>query len=323
MTLLLRESDVSGLVTMGDAVEAVEKCFAEMRPPHFSNTPRSRSVVPGAVLNGMHAAVGYLGRGGAKLYLSTKAGGQFVFLLFDLRTGELLSVMGADILGRFRTGAASAVATKHLCKLKSFTLGVAGSGRQAVTQALALNEVASLEQVRIWSPDRAHRIACSKLLERDHGIESVPSDSVEEAVRGAQVASTITSSRTPFLLERHLRDVKHLNVCGSNWADRAEVEPKGIAVFDSICVDDLVQSRIESGDLILASKEGLFEWEDAIELRDVVQAKVTSGPRTLFKSNGVAVEDMALASVIYDRATEDGLTARFDFTGEPSAKWRT
>ena len=319
MTLLLREPDIVGLVTMRDAVDSVERCFAEMTPTRFANTPRSRSVVDGAVLSAMHASLQYLGRGGAKVYLSTKTGSQFAFLLFDLKNGDLLSVMGADLLGRYRTGAASAVATKHLSGLREFTFGVAGSGKQGVTQVLAMREVAKLEMVRVWSPVRTHRNAFAKLIAREHGIDSTPSDSVGETFHGAQVATTITSSRTPFVVEKDLADVRHLNVCGSNWAERAEVEPRGIALFDSVCVDDLAQSKMESGDLILAAREGLFQWENAVELRNVVQARVKTGPRTLFKSNGAAVEDVALGSLLYDRALKKGGLTEFDFLGSLSS----
>ena len=101
MTLILREPDVAGLVTMRDAVDSVERCFAQMTPTRFANTPRSRSIVNGAALSAMHASLHYLGRGGAKVYLSSKTGSQFAFLLFDLKNGGLLSVMGADLLGRY------------------------------------------------------------------------------------------------------------------------------------------------------------------------------------------------------------------------------
>ncbi len=264
----------------------------------------------------MHASLQNLGRGGAKVYLSTKSASQFAFLLFDLRSGQLLSVMGADILGRYRTGAASAVATKHLSGLREFRFGVAGSGIQGVTQVLAMREVAKLEEVRVWSPVRAHREAFAKLLHLEHGIEASVSDSVDDAFHGAQVATTITSSRVPFVVEKHLADIVHMNVCGSNWAERAEVEPKGIALFDTVCVDDLAQSKLESGDLILAARGGPFEWKDAVELREVVQSRVKAGPRTLFKSNGVAVEDVALASLLYDRALKSGGLTEFDFYGK-------
>jgi ornithine cyclodeaminase/alanine dehydrogenase-like protein (mu-crystallin family) len=103
-----------------------------------------------------------------------------------------------------------------------------------------------------------------------------------------------------------------MNVCGSNWPDRAEVAPDGVALFDTVCVDDLADSRVESGDLILAARNGLFRWEEAVELRDVVQSRAsTVGTRTLFKSNGLAVEDVALGSLVYDRMVKSGGQAEY------------
>lgn len=94
------------------------------------NTPRTRTIVPGATLNVMHVSLPYLGRAGVKCYLISKQGTRFVFILFNLEDAEPLAVMGADVLGRYQTGAVSAVATKYLCGMNSLKFAIAGSGKQ-------------------------------------------------------------------------------------------------------------------------------------------------------------------------------------------------
>jgi len=306
MTLLLSESDVLEMLSMTDTVQAIERSFIEAGRSGAINSPRTRTIAPGSVLNVMHASLPYLGRSGTKVYASTKEGTNFVFLLFDTSSGNLLSMMGADTLGRYRTGAASAVATKYLSPLGSFRLAIAGSGRQALTQVLAMREVAELEEVSVWSPSADHREVFARRLSREHGIDASAHPTVEEAFRGAQVGTTITNSESPFVGRRAIRTLTHLNACGANWPDKSEVSPEALADFSTICVDDLSQSMAEAGDLILAVKKGKVSWEGVVELKDVIASRVRTEPKSYFKSNGVAIEDVALGSLVFDRALKRG-----------------
>ena len=308
MTLLLSEKDVSALLDMREVVEAVEECFRKQGKGEAVNSPRTRSTVPGSVLNVMHASLPYLGRAGTKCYLSTKKGTRFVFILFDLADGTPLAVMGADVLGRNRTGAASAVATKHMMGEADVRLAVYGSGKQAVTQVTAMAAVASLSRVRVWSPDHGHAKAFAGRLDR-LGFQAAVADSPEDAGKGSDVGSAITSSREPFLRATSVRGLRHLNLCGANVPDRSEAAPDAVSHFRTLAVDDLRQAKAEAGDLILAAQAGTFHWERAVELKDIVSGKAKATGPTLFKSGGVAIEDVAVASVLYDKAEETGTYA--------------
>lgn len=305
MTLFLSENDVAALITMKEAVQAVEECFRHQASGSAVNSARTRTSSPGAVLNVMHASLPYLGRAGAKCYLSSGRGTRFVFILFGLDDAEPLAVMGADALGRYRTGAASAVATKHLFRAKEFDFAVCGAGKQALTQVLAMREVASPRSVRLWSPHAGRRELLAKEL-GNQGFTASAYGSLEGALSGAEVATAITSSKEPFLTLGLARSVRHLNLCGSNMPSRAEATPECVGGFQTIVVDDIGQSKAEAGDLVAAEKEGHFSWDRAFELRDVVSGKVQAIGRTLFKSNGVAIEDVAAASLVYDRALKEG-----------------
>jgi len=303
LTLVLSERDIEGLIDMGAVVSSVEEAFRRQGLGEASNFMRTRSRGEASVLNVMHANLRYLGRGGLKAYMSSRAGTGFALLLFDTNDSRLLAVMGADILGRFRTGAASGVATKYLYRKRAGTLALFGSGKQAFTQVLAMKEVMSLEEVRVWSPTREHRIAFARNL-RKYGFNSDAFDSPANALRGAEVANAITSSRQPFLTSEMLENVMHLNIAGGNVSDHAEIDAPGIGAFSTVVVDDIAQAKIEYGDLIQAAKDGDFSWETAIELGAVVAGKRKPEGRTLFKSGGAALEDVAVASMIYDRATK-------------------
>ncbi|HUK79220.1 MAG TPA: ornithine cyclodeaminase family protein [Nitrososphaerales archaeon] len=309
MTLILSEEDVERLINMSDVVSSVEEAFRRQGEGEVSNLMRTRSRGAGSVLNVMHANLSYLGRGGLKAYVSTRAGTKFGLLLFDTKDAKLLAVMGADVLGRFRTGAASGVATRHLYGKRAGTLALFGSGKQALTQALAIREVMSLDEVRVWSPTPDNRKAFADRLKAS-GINGNAFDSPAGTLEGAEVATAITSSKQPFLTDRMLDGVFHLNVAGGNVPDHAEVTPAAVGSFDTIAVDDLAQARIEYGDLIQAASDGTFSWESAVELGAIVAGKRKPRGRTLFKSGGAALEDVAVASMIYDLATKSGQSYR-------------
>ncbi len=303
MTLVLSERDVESLISMKEVVPSVEEAFRRQGMGEAYNFMRTRSRGAASVLNVMHANLPYLKRAGLKAYLSSRAGTKFALLLFDANDSRLLAVMGADILGRFRTGAASGVATKYLYGKRSGTLAIFGSGKQALTQVLATKEVMSLEEVRVWSPTPERRRAFAQKL-KTYGFNSNAFDFPATALKGAEVATAITSSRQPFLTDEMVENVTHLNIAGGNVSDHAELTAAGVASFNTIVVDDLAQAKIEYGDLIQAARNGLFAWESAVELGMVVAGKRKPEGRTLFKSGGAALEDVAVASMIYDKVSK-------------------
>lgn len=305
MTLALSEKDIQELIDMKDVVSAVEEAFRQQGRGAATNSRRTRSDGKGAVLSVMHANLAYLGRGGLKAYMHSKAGAKFVFVLFDASDSTPLALMGADTLGRYRTGAASGVATKHLYGKPRAKAAIFGSGKQALTQVLALSSVMRLDEVRVWSPNGEHRNAFARRLSKA-GFSSSSHGSPGEALEGAEVASAITSSGEPFLTDDALASAYHLNICGSNLPSRSEATPAAVGSFDTVVVDDMDQGRVEYGDLIQAADAGTFSWSEAIELGAVVAGARKPRGRTLFKSGGAALEDVAAASVIYDKAMKSG-----------------
>jgi ornithine cyclodeaminase/alanine dehydrogenase-like protein (mu-crystallin family) len=138
-------------------------------------------------------------------------------------------------------------------------------------------------------------------------------DSLRDAIDGAEIVTTMTSARQPIFPGEWLRAGQHLNVCGSNIPDRREVDGRTIARADLLVADDVDAARLEAGDLILAEREGLLSWGRVNSLRDVVAGKI--GQRqpsdvTVFKSVGLAIEDVAAGSVVLQLAVARGIGLR-------------
>jgi ornithine cyclodeaminase/alanine dehydrogenase-like protein (mu-crystallin family) len=217
----------------------------------------------------------------------------------------------SDHLGRMRTGAASGVATKHLAKPDVPTLGVIGAGRQAFTQVAAVCAVRDIAEVRIFSPTAAHREDFSRRVEGELGVAAMPAPSAEAAVVAADVVIIITKSAEPVLRANWLKSGVHVNAAGANAAARREVDGETVLRATVRATDHLAQAQQEASeyrDLIAA---GRLQWQNIVELGDIVTGKAAGrrGPAdiTLFKSLGIALEDIAFAELIWRRAMERGI----------------
>jgi ornithine cyclodeaminase/alanine dehydrogenase-like protein (mu-crystallin family) len=319
MPLLLTESDVAVLLTVEDCIGALEAAFRAQAAGKAVNHPRRRIHAPDGTFHTMEAADLAAGRMAIKTYASFRSGARFLVLLHDANTGELLALIEADRLGQIRTGAATGVATRHLAREDASTLGLIGAGWQAETQALAVAAVRPLREVRVFSRDPERRETFAKRLSDQIGVPVEPVATAEAAATGAEVILTATTSRTPVLLGEWLAPGTHINVVGANALTRAEVDIAGVKRADRVVVDSLEQCRMEAGDLLAAVEARRFRWEQARELYEVVAGRWPgregADEITLFKSVGIALEDVAAASLVYDRARERGL-------GTETGLWR-
>jgi alanine dehydrogenase len=307
MTVFLREADVKGLLTMDATLAALEVAFREWAAGRATNQPRRR-VAGGAVLATMSAATG--GLMGFKAYTHSATGARFWVALFDAADGRPRALMEADWLGRLRTGAASGVATKYLARRDASSLTIIGAGHQALTQVLAVAAVRPLREIRVFSRDAGHRTTFAGQLAGMLEIPVRPMDSLRDAIEGSEIVTTITSAGRPIFPGEWLQAGQHLNVVGSNMPDRREVDGRTIARADLLVADDVDAARLEAGDLILAEREGQLSWGRVNSLRDVVAGTV--GQRqpsdlTVFKSVGLAIEDVAAGAVVLELAESRGV----------------
>lgn len=313
MALLLRESEVERLLDMPTALEAVEEVLRQHGEGRAPNQPRRRVFVPSGVLHIMAGGMPAWGVMGLKAYSVVAGKVRFVVLLFSTETGDLRGIIEADRLGQIRTGAASGVATKYLARAEASIVGIFGTGRQARTQLQAVCTVRPIREVRAYSRDAERRQRFCVEMEELLGCAVRPVAAPGDAVKGADILITITSSREPVFDGHLIESGQHLNVAGSNMVQKREVDDETIRRADRIVVDQLEDAQIESGDLVAPVARGLATWERMHELGAVVCGKAPGRQRaeevTLFKSNGLAIQDVAVASRVLERARAVGLGA--------------
>lgn len=313
MALYLTEQQVGSLVSMEMALEAVETAFRELAQQPALNQPRQRVRLPNGVLHVMAGAVPARSVLGLKAYPSFARRARFLVLLYAADSGELLAMVEANRLGQMRTGAASGVATRYLACQDACVVGQFGVGSQAETQLSAVCAVRPIQRALVYSRNPARAQAFARSMTELLGIEVQPSESPERLVREAEVLTTITSAQNPVFPGEWLQPGVHVNAAGSNWAQKRELDAAAVSRADLVVVDALDQAKIESGDVIAAVDAGALAWERVVELGPIVagQRPGRTGPGqiTLFESQGLAVEDVALAAAVYARAREQGLGA--------------
>ena len=293
--LHVTEQQVRDILTMQEAVRLMRETFTALRAGTAQNEPRHRIFMPtGSVLHSMAGAYGkYFG---TKIYgAHARYGAHFFFHLFDAETAKPLALFEANALGQIRTGAASGYATDVLAAPGASTLAVIGSGFQAETQIAAIREVRNIQDVRVWSRNEGRRTEFASKT----GARAV--NSAEEAVRGADIVATATFSGEPVLDGAWVAPGAHVNAMGSNRGNRRELPSDLVLRADLIAIDSIEQGKIEAGDILMAP----LAWDDPriVELARV-EKRPAGNPLTIFKSLGLAVEDVAAAAFVYETLTK-------------------
>jgi alanine dehydrogenase len=302
--LLIRESQVREVLTMPRAIDALEAAFRDWAHGRATNQPRQRVHTPQGTLHLMGAAWHSKGYIGYKAYFSFPAGVRFHVVLASAHTGELLALIEADWLGRLRTGAASGLATKYLARTDAATVAVLGAGAQAETQLQAVCAVRSIERAFVFSRTPETRAAFAARMTAQLNIPVHPAESVEQAVAEADVICTVTSAREPILQGAWLKPGMHLNAAGANALARRELDTFAVGRCERIFVDDPAQARVEAAELIVPIELRKLSWERVHPLAHLVGGLLP--PRqspeeiTLFKSLGIALEDVAAAAIVYE-----------------------
>lgn len=210
-----------------------------------------------------------------------------MILLFDTATGEPLAMMDGRLITEMRTAAVSAAATKHLAAADAHVLALLGSGVQAEAHLAALKRVRPIDEARVWSRTPAH----ARHFAEKHGVRAM---AAEDAVRGADIIVTATAALEPILNGAWLKPGAHVNAVGSPRPTWRELDDAAMA--NVLVVDSREACLIESGDVILSGAS-----IDA-EIGEIFAASKTApaGVTTVFKSVGLAIEDIAAAKLVYD-----------------------
>jgi ornithine cyclodeaminase/alanine dehydrogenase len=320
LTLFLSRKDVESILTMEDTIEAVETAFRAhglgtvIMPirtvMRLEKTNGSVNFMP-AYIETMDAigikVVSVYPKNPSEYDLPTILG---VVLLTDARTGDMLAIMDGAHLTAMRTGAASGVATKYLARKDAKEVGIIGTGVQGRTQILAVSKVRRIERVKAFDIDRDRCELFCKELHEQLGIQMVPVDTAEKAVRRSHIVTTASTSKTPILMGDWLEEGMHVNAIGSHTPDARELDAVAIKRA-KVIVDSREAALKEAGDLMIPISQGLVTPDHIYaELGEIITGKKVGREKendiTIFKSQGLAIQDISTASRVYEIAVKKG-----------------
>jgi len=318
MVLILTEDDVSRLAKIDDIINKIEgvlKDYSDKKtimPPRFSmegTAGTSGTIrlmlasIPHQKATGLKILTGSAGKRRAE-------GTYFLISLFD-DDGSVRCIMSANRLTQLRTGAASAVATKFLARKDSKIVGIIGAGIQGQGQLEALSKVVSIQSGLIYDVVNQSATRMVDYAKNKLGIELKIGNSPDEVTKYSDVLVTTTTSKDPFLMPNMIEPGTHINAVGSNLPGRREVH-ETLLKRATVYVDSLDQVLKESGDLIAPISSGQYSAENISgEIGEVIAGRkpgrTSKEQITLFKSVGIAVEDLAVAELIYQEAVNEKL----------------
>jgi alanine dehydrogenase len=311
MKVYISEQDVLACLSMAKAVELVEAAFRQMAEGTAINHPRRRVILPtGSVLHYM--AAGNPDYFGLKAYsVNAKTGAHFEVLLYRASDGLPMATFEANHLGQIRTGAASGVATKYLARADASVAAIIGSGFQAETQLEAVANVRQLTEVRVWSRKAERRLEFARRCAAKFALNVRATETARECVEGADIVVTATSSKEPVIEASWIAPGTHVNGSGSNWAERRELPTELIYGRAAVvAVDSVEVAKLESGDLLIPLRDESRGPFPGVELAEIIAGKrpgrTSADQITVFKSNGLAVEDIAVAGYVYEEALKRG-----------------
>jgi len=320
MPLLLAESEIASLLRMEELIELMERTLAEFSSGRALQPVRTALALE-AHQSFLATMPAYLSEGdalGVKLVtLAERNAARGVpthlatVLLFDPATGTLLSIMDGRLITEMRTAAVSAAAARALARAEADTLALLGSGVQARSHLAAFKAVRPLRRVRVWSPTGEHREAFAREQSERHAIPVEAADSAEAAVREADLVVVATSSRTAVLGGKWLAPGAHVTGVGAFRPDWRELDAETVRRA-RVYVDSRAGAKAEAGDLIQAEREGAsgahhVRGEIGEVFAGTLVGRSDDREITLFKSLGMAVEDVATARHLYRLACERGL----------------
>jgi alanine dehydrogenase len=318
--LVISEQEVRALVDIGELIEALEKAHIQY------STQRAvmpvRLVVPLAAIHGRITSMpGFLGDDKA---LGMKIVTYFqenpkknlpailaTIFLFSAETGKIIAIMDGSYITAIRTACASAMATEALANPRTPVLGILGAGVQARAHIQALSRVRKIERIRLYSPSGTSADAIKRDMTPQLSCAIETADNPESVVRDADLLVTVTTAKEPIFKFEWLKPGVHISAVGSHRPDLREIDGATLAGA-KVVVDSREAIRAECGDILLALKEKSIG-ENAIhaEIGEVLAgtkaARRNSDEITLYKSVGIAIQDVAAANLVYRKALEQGV----------------
>jgi ornithine cyclodeaminase len=328
--LILNQNDVTTLLTMEKCVGLMADTLSALARGEATLPLRTVFLIPDGAFAVMPAALANPSTVGAKIItvLPKNHGTEFdshqgAVLLFDTTNGSLLSVMDATSITTIRTAAVSGVATRALAKKDAKTLAILGAGVQGHSHLDAMFAVRKFEDVRIWSRNEKNAQTLADIARDKFGAKASVAASAKDAVSGADVICTTTSATEPVLLGEWLSPGAHVNAVGTSQPHARELD-SAVVVRSKLYVDRRESALKEPGDIITPLKNGEITPDHIVgEIGEVLIGKAPGRANdsdvTLFKSLGLAIEDLASAHFLYAEAVRTNTGVQVELGGARSA----
>ena len=334
VVLLLHNHEIRGLMDIADYIDAVEAGYRQYGEGNGAAFPRKNLWIKG---EGSDTYGGHLPAGrkasfkfkagllpglrgaGVNAYTAGLPSGLETFMfLFNTDTGALAAIMEVMYLSWLKTAAVSALATRHLAPPGSSVLALFGSGRHARSQLYGVTKVAPIQRAQVYSRNAANRRAFCARMSAELGIEVAPVESPAAALSEADIVTAITTSPEPVFAGADLPDKPlHINGLGTHYPWVREIDTHTV-VNSRVFVDVLKQGISENGEIVIPMEEGAID--DTHVVGDLgalvagsVPARAPETKWTLFLSGGTGIDDIAVATRLYERALERGVGAEFEF----------
>ncbi len=335
MTLLLRNHELRGLMSIAEYIDAVEAGYREVGAGAGAAFPRENLWIAGekhAGQAGGHLPAGRkasfkfkaallpgLGGAGINAYTAGLPSGLETFMfLFDTDTGALAAILEVLYYDWLKTAAVSALAARILAPAGSATLALFGTGRHARSQLYALTHALPIKRVQAYSRDATKRRAFCQRMSAELDIEVAPAASPAEALRAADLVITITTSGSPVFAAADLPDRPlHINALGAHYPWVREVD-EATVLQSRVFVDEMRQGWAENGEIVMPLQAGAIDKSHVagdlgMLLAGKAQARLPDTHWTLFLSGGTGIEDVAVASRLYQKALQRGIGTQYPF----------
>ena len=326
--LIINQAEVHQLLPIDECMEAMVDALTALSHGkainplrqilHLPNRPGLLGIMPG-YLEGLNA----VGLKVISIFHNNKGtehdSHQGAVLVFEADHGCLMAMVDASAITAIRTAAVSGVATRLLAREDAGELAILGSGVQAHAHVNAMLAARNIARVRVWSPNPEHAKSFARNICEKQGIEVTPTNNALNAVKGADIVCTTTSSREPVLLGEWLGPGVHINAVGSSVPLARELDTEAVAK-SRLFVDRRESAVNEAGDYLIPKKEGIIgdkhiQGEIGEILSGQIAGRQSEQEITLFKSLGLAVEDIASAHLVYQKALQKGLGTWVEFGG--------
>jgi alanine dehydrogenase len=315
-TLILNHKQVIDLLKMSEVITVVEQAFRDLAEGKGSMPPKAYLPVENGDFRAMPASLpGAAGLKWVSVHPGNPAIGlptvMAVLIYNDSQTGFPLAIMDATDITAYRTGATAAIAAKYLARADSQTLGVIGAGRQAYTQIEAHTELFDLKTIKIYDLSRE---AIRKLIRAFPGLPMTEASLPETA--GCDIVCALAPTREPFIKREWIHPGTHINAVGADAKGKEELDPT-ILKNAMVVVDDLRQAS-SGGEINVPVAKGLYSVDEVYgNLAEIISGKKAGRKDrqaiTVFDSTGLAIEDIAVAKLLYGKASTAGGYASTDF----------